>query len=632
MATRWLTEEEAQTATAYVQNFRSKLKSALSIAHKNLTKVQGKMKSHFDKANKVEFRAFNVGEKVLALLPLPGQPLQSQYSGPFRVIKRVGEVNYVIDTPERRKKRRQLHVNLLKRYYSREDPVPVNDVADDNSVRDVALVVPNGPNDMDDSGIPGVGPSLTNSLVLNNLCEKLEHLTAQQASDINGLLQAFSDIFSDTPRICTVMEHDVNTGGAQPVRQAPYRLNAEKRNFLKAEVQRLIEQGLVRPSISPWASPVILVPKSNGTLRLVIDFRPANRLTVPDSYPLPRMDDIIDDLGQARYVSKLDLLQGYYQVALTERARPVSAFITPDGLYEFTVLPFGMRNGPATFQRLMNYLTADLEGVRCYLDDLVIWSHTWSEHLVRLESLLATLSSANLTVNLVKSEFGHARVTFLGHVVGQGQVAPMAAKVEAIRQYPIPSDKKAVMRFMGLTGYYRRFCKNFSQVSAPLTNLLSTKQKFDWSPECQQAFENLKNLLISAPVLQAPDVSKPFILHVDASDCGVGAVLLQRKDVGIIHPVCYFSHKFKSYQKSYATVEKEALGIVLALEKFKVYLTSSAHPIEVFTDHNPLTFLESVKFKNVRVLRWALALQPYNLKILHIKGRDNVIADALSRF
>ncbi|XP_063586255.1 uncharacterized protein LOC134763618 [Penaeus indicus] len=627
----WLNEEVVVPVSVYVENLKCKLKTAISIAHKHLGNVQSRMKETFDKTKKAEVRTFKEGELVLALLPIHKQPLCSKYHGPFRVLKRTSEVNYVIETPERRKKKRLVHVNLLKKYHSREDTG--NDV---DKAKVIALIVSNTCNISEGNSdkeceVSIVVPNLSNSIILDNPEHKLVHLTAAEAANIISLLQEHRDLFSDTPRLCTLLEHDIDTTDAQPIRQAPYRLGGDKKKFLSSEVRRLQDQGLIRPSLSPWASPVVLVPKTGGPFRLCIDYRKVNAVTVPDSYPLPRMDDIIDDLGKAKYLSKLDLLQGYYQVPLSERAKPISAFVTPTGLYEFTVLPFGMRNAPATFQRLMNFLTAGLEGVRCYLDDLVVWSSSWEDHLIRLRALFSTLAEANLTVNLMKSEFGHAHVIFLGHVVGQGQLAPVAAKIEAVQQYPTPSTRKSLMRFIGLAGYYRRFCKNFAQVSTPLTDLLSTKRTFKWSPECQTAFENLKNMLTNAPVLQAPDMNKPFSIHVDASDAGIGAVLLQPGPSEVLHPVCYMSFKYKPYQKSYATVEKEALGLIVALEKFKVYLLSTRYAIEIFTDHNPLRFIESVKFKNVRVLRWALELQPYNVKITHIKGKENIIADALSR-
>ncbi|XP_063600010.1 uncharacterized protein LOC134776228 [Penaeus indicus] len=392
----WLNEEEEIPIAAYVNKFKSRLQTAISIAHNHLGKAQTKMKEHFDKVNNSEVRTFKEGDLVLALLPLPNQPLQSRYAGPFRILKRTSDTNYVIETPKRRKKQRHVHVNLLKKYYER------NDLKE--NVREVSVVVPSNISSENNETIPIVEPNLTNSVILAKPDDKLKHLSAAQAANIRSLLQEYDKLFSDVPHLCPLLEHDVETRDAKPVRQAPYRLNTEKRAFLQAEIQRLKEQGIISPSLSPWASPVVLVPKSSGTYRLCVDYRKVNAVTVADSFPLPRMDDIIDDLGRARYLSKLDLLQGYYQVPLTERARPTSAFVTPAGLYEFRVLPFGMRNAPATFQRLMNYLTADLEGVRCYLDDLVIWSESWEEHLVRLRALFSALADANLTVNLQKSD------------------------------------------------------------------------------------------------------------------------------------------------------------------------------------------------------------------------------------
>ena len=220
---------------------------------------------------------------------------------------------------------------------------------------------------------------------------------------------------------------------------------------------------------------------------------------------------------------------------------------------------------------------------------------------------------------------------FLGHEVGQGEVAPIAAKVEAILKFPTPSDKREVMRFLGLAEYYRKFCYNFSVVAEPLTNLSWKHEKFVWSVDCQRSFERIKSLLLSAPILKAPDFDKPFKLQVDASDVGIRAVLLQESSQGIDHPVCYYSQKFNSHQANYSTSEKETLALLLALQHFDVYLNTTVAPIEVFTDHNPLVFIHRMKNKNQRLLRWSLALQEYSLTIQHIKGRDNVLADTLSR-
>ncbi len=361
------------------------------------------------------------------------------------------------------------------------------------------------------------------------------------------------------------------------------------------------------------------------------DYRKLNNVTKADTFPIPRIDDCVDKIGTAKYVSKFDLLKGFWQIPLTERAKEVSAFVTPKGLYQYKVMPFGMRNSPATFQRLINSVIADIEGCEGYIDDVVIYSDTWEEHLMIMRKFFKRLSEANLTINLIKSEFGCGHVTYLGHVVGQGQVKPVEAKVEAISMFPQPASKKHVMRFLGMAGYYRKFCPNFSAITEPLTRLLQKNVKFHWTEQCQFAFEQLKAMLQRAPVLSAPDFTRPFKLAVDASDVAAGGVLLQEDQDGIDHPVCYFSRKFNKNQKNYSTIEKECLALILALQHFNVYVSSTEVPLIVYSDHNPLVFLHKLKDKNQRLLRWSLILSEYNMKITHIKGRDNLIADCLSR-
>lgn len=292
---------------------------------------------------------------------------------------------------------------------------------------------------------------------------------------------------------------------------------------------------------------------------------------MPDSYPLPRMEDCIDNVGSAHFVSKLDMLKGYWQVPLTPQASEISAFVTPDHLLQYSVLPFGLRNAPATFQRLVNLVLGDVPNCSAYLDDLVIYSMDWAEHVCTLKAVFERLDKASLTLNLAKCEFGQTTVTYLGKEVGQGQVRPVAAKVTAIMEFPVPTTRRELRRFLGMAGYYRSFCKNFSTVVQPLTSLLSPSKSFVWSPGCQYAYVNVKALLCNAPVLVAPDYTLPFKLEVDASGVGAGAVLLQEDKSGVDHPISYFSRKFNKHQLNYSTIEKEALALILALQHFEVY-------------------------------------------------------------
>ena len=620
----WLTDDSSDALLTHISDVRDRLKRANDMAQEKLRDTQKRMKTWYDR--KARTRTFHPGDKVLALLPIHGNPLQAKYCGPYTVAKKTSDVDYVINTPGRRKSKRLCHVNMLKPYHSKADMTTCRSIAN------VASVSDHPPNDSATLSDPAEkSMKLYNSDVLLNLDKKLNHLPEEERTVIKQLVEEFVGLFPDVPGKTIAACHDVEVGNAHPIKQHPYRINPIKLAAMREEVQYMLQNGIIEPSQSHWSSPCILVPKPDGSYRFCTDFRRVNSVTKSDSYPIPRVDDCIDQIGHARYITKLDLLKGYWQVPLTERAKEISAFVTPDGLYQYTVMPFGMKNAPATYQRMINNVLSGVQGCGAYIDDLVLYSNSWVQHLQQLRSLLCRLQDAKLTVNLGKSEFCQARVVFLGYVVGQGQVAPVVAKVEAIHQYPVPRDKRDIMRFLGMAGYYRKFCHNFATIAAPLTELLQKKQKFMWTQNCQAAFEKIKAVLLMAPVLRAPDFSKLFKLFVDASDIGVGGVLLQEDKDGIDHPVCYFSRKLDSHQRNYSTCEKETLALLLSLQHFDIYLRPTVAPVQVYTDHNPLVFISKMKNHNQRLLRWSLALQEYDLEIRHVKGRDNVIADALSR-
>ena len=611
----------------YVSDFRNRLSRACEVARSNLKTSQGKMKARCD--SHIIHRKFKPGDKVLALLPIPGKPRQARYFGPYTTDKKTSDLNYIINTQGRRKNKQMCHVNMLKEYFDRDSSISkpitvVNTVPQESNVFE-----PEVNSDFIDKSDPG--PSkLENSDILRNLNNKLSHLEPSQQEELKQLIHEYEHLFPDIPTRTDKIYHDVIVEDSKPVKQHPYRMNPLKRKYLQDEVKYLLENDFIEPSQSNYSSPCILVPKSNGTYRMCTDDRKVNSVTNTDSFPIPRIDDCIDKVGNSKYVTKFDLLKGFWQVPLTDRAKEVSAFATPNGLYQYKVMSFGMKNSPATFQRLVNNVICGLDGCDAYIDD-IIYSDSWSDHLPRIRKFFDRLSKAKLTVNLAKTEFCYATVTFLGHLVGQGQVKALEAKVNAISEFPVPKRKRQLMRFLGMAGYYRKFCKNFSGINEPLTNLLKKSTKFKWNEKCQDAFDRLKAILKSAPVLLAPDFDKFFKLAVDASDVGIGAVLLQEDNNGIDHPVCYFSKKFNKHQKNYSTIEKECLALILAIQQFEVYLTSSTSPIVVFSDHNPLSFLHKLKNKDQRLLRWSLLLQEFNLDIRHIKGKDNIIPDALSR-
>lgn len=614
---KWLdTEDEATNLLTYVIKMKERLSEACSLAKDNLKVAQAQMKTWYDKAARK--RQFSVGDQVLILLPIPGNPLQARFIGPCTVLQKLGDLDYVVSTPERRKKVQRCHVNMMKPYYT-----------EGGAVAGVAVLANEGPN-LDFEGTP-CPMKLENSKVLSNLEVKLSHLDDTKVSELSDLIQEFEGLFPDVPGKACGAEHDVDVGDATPIKQHPYRVGPEKRKAMRNEIDYMLENGIIEPCVSEWCSPCLLTPKPDNSWRFCTDFRKVNQVTKTDSYPMPRIDDLIDQLGNTRFVSKLDLLKGYWQVPLTERAKDISAFATPDGLFRYLVTPFGMKNSGATFQRFTNKVVAGLRNTRVYVDDIIVYTDTWNEHVVALRALFERLAEYRTTVNLVKSEFAKATVKFLGHIVGQGQVVPVTAKVQAICDFKPPTDRKGLMRFLGMIGFYRRFCRNFSDVVVPLTNLLGGSVKFVWTQTCQTAFEKAKRILMDSPVLKAPDFDKRFKMYCDASDSGVGSVLVQDDSQGIEHPVSFFSKKLDKAQRNYSTIEKEALSLLLSLKHFDVYIESSDVPVQVYTDHNPLVFVHRMKGKNQRLLRWSLTLQEYNLEILHVKGKDNVVADTLSR-
>ncbi|XP_027128228.1 uncharacterized protein LOC109142602 [Larimichthys crocea] len=637
---KWLENQSAPTNLLdFVCDFRSKLTSACDLAKRNLKQAQVKMKGWYDR--KARHRVFSPGDRVLVLLPLTGSALQAQYSGPYVIDRQVGKCDYLVKTPDRKRKTRLCHVNLLKPYCGRNQPIvaDVKTVAVVNTLTHVGedtnvVIVPEGSDVVSDdlkfTGLEFSQGRLPNSKVLNNLDFHLSYLDSPKRSDITELIYKHLALFSDVPTRTNVLQHDIDVGDAAPIKQHPYRVNPVKQQILRKEVDYMLQHGIAEPSTSSWSSPCLLVEKSDHTPRFCTDFRKVNSVTKPDCYPLPRLDDCIDRVGSAGFVTKLDLLKGYWQVPLTERACEISAFVTPDDFCQYTVMAFGMRNAPATFQRLVNKVLKGVAGCEAYLDDVVIFSSSWFQHVAQLEEVFHRFAVANLTLNLAKCEFGQATITYLGKIVGCGMVCPVEAKVEAIVNFGVPGSRRDLKRFLGMAGYYRSFCRNFATVAAPLTNLLSPKVPFVWTDVCQFAFESLKALLANSPVLVAPDFSRPFKLAVDASDVGVGAVLLQEDSLGVEHPVCYFSRKFNLHQKHYSTVEKEALALILALDHFGVYVSTS-QTLVVYTDHNPLVFLNRMKNSNHRLMRWSLVLQEFNLDIQHVRGKDNVLADALSR-
>jgi len=465
------------------------------------------------------------------------------------------------------------------------------------------------------------------------------HLTPADRSSLRALLLENHDVFAITSEqqgYCDVAPHTIDTGSHPPIRQPAYRVPYRHRTELQTLLSSLLHKGVIQPSSSPWASPVVLVPKKDGSLRLCVDYRKLNKVTVADAYPLPRVDDTLDAFAGCDTFTTLDMATGYWQIAMDATDQEKTAFTTPLGLYEFTVLPMGCCNGPATFQRLMQHVLADIIAAsnpvcRVFFDDIGIGSSGIGHGLRGLASVFRQLRKYNLRLKLSKCAFLQTRTKFLGVDISGTGIHTSAAKVDAIVSWPTPTSAKDVRSFLGLAGYYRRFVPRFAHVSAPLTALTAKKTPFVWTPACSAAFRILKERLAGAPVLALPDYSAtaaPFVLDTDASSFGMGAALSQRQE-GEDRVICFGSILFNKAQRNYSATERELLAFVHFSRVFRYYLVG--HPFTVRTDHAALKWLMTLKEPTGRRARWLEQLAELDFTVEHRPGRQHVNADALSR-
>ncbi|KAL0539426.1 hypothetical protein IC582_023638 [Cucumis melo] len=414
--------------------------------------------------------------------------------------------------------------------------------------------------------------------------------------------------------------------GTVPISRAPYRMAPAELKELKVQLQELLDKGFIRPSVSPWGAPVLFVKKKDGSMRLCIDYRELNKVTVKNRYPLPRIDDLFDQLQGATVFSKIDLRSGYHQLRIKDEDVPKTAFRSRYGHYEFIVMSFGLTNAPAVFMDLMNRVFREFLDtfVIVFIDDILIYSKTEAEHEEHLRMVLQTLRDNKLYAKFSKCEFWLKQVSFLGHVVSKAGVSVDPAKIEAVTGWTRPSTVSEVRSFLGLAGYYRRFVENFSRIATPLTQLTRKGAPFVWSKACEDSFQTLKQKLVTAPVLTVPDGSGSFVIYSDASKKGLGCVLMQQGKV-----VAYASRQLKSHEQNYPTHDLELAAVVFALKIWRHYLYGEK--IQIFTDHKSLKYFFTQKELNMRQRRWLELVKDYDCEILYHPGKANVVADALSR-
>ena len=473
------------------------------------------------------------------------------------------------------------------------------------------------------------------------------HLPAGAQGEVRALLNQFSSVFSahDGDLGCTnLISHEIPLLDDAPVRQRYRRIPPSEYELVKDHISQLLSAQVIRESSSPYASPIVLVKKKDDSLRMCVDYRLLNSKTRKDAFPLPRIDESLDALTGARWFSTMDLASGYNQVPVAESDRPKTAFCTPFGLFEWNRMPFGLCNAPSTFQRLMQRIFGDqqCQSLLLYLDDIVVFSSTIDQHLERLGGVLGRLQHEGLKAKLKKCAFFQQKVRYLGHVISDQGVSTDPSKIEAVSNWPCPATLSELRSFLGFASYYRRFVEGFAKLAAPLHRLVAKlaggqSKRVDpavssgWTEECHRSFEALKAHLVSAPVLAYADFTLPFILEVDASYGGLGAVLSQEQD-GKVRPIAYASRGLRPTERNmrnYSSMKLEFLALKWAVtEKFREYLLG--HKCVVFTDNNPLSHLSSAKL-GATEQRWAAQLACFDFELKYRSGRLNKNADALSR-
>ena len=469
----------------------------------------------------------------------------------------------------------------------------------------------------------------------------LDPISKERRGDMKILLMRFKHLFFEEengPLMPTnLYEHHIDTGDSPPIRCAPFHCAPSERIVIAEEVAKMKRMRVIKDSNSPWAANVVIKAKPDGTPRFCLDFRLINSVTVRDNYPLSRPDDILSRMSGATVFTELDLKCGYWQQPLDLESQPKSAFVTPDGLFECTRLPFGLRNGGASFQRLMDIALGGLKWTAClvYLDNLTVVGKTFSEHQERLEAVLTALAKANLTLNAKKCVFAADEIAVLGHRVSAVGVIPNPNKVRAISEFPSPNDQsppkrvKALRSFLGMISFFRRYINHFSSVAVPLYNLLKKKVSWNWGDAQQKAFDVLKKNLLDCPSLSHFDDDGEYELHTDASSFGLGAVLLIRKGDDLF-PVEFISRRLSDAEVNYHVNDLECLAIVWATARLRYFLFGRKFTVK--TDSNVIRWLCQKKELKGKFARWILGLQEFDFQIQHQKGVENNVADALSRF
>lgn len=471
-----------------------------------------------------------------------------------------------------------------------------------------------------------------------NLDIDLSHLPENQQKQTRDLCNNYSDIFyreGDILSFTNLVKHKIPLNSDEIVFCKPYRFPQVQKEEINRQINEMKHQNIITESTSPYNSPIFLVPKKpdrtgKKTWRMVVDFRKLNQKTIEDKYPIPNIATVLDLLGNSALFSKLDLKSGYWQIEIDKADQHKTAFSTEEGHWHFLRMPFGLKNAPACFARVINEVLKGLINKIClvYLDDIIILGKDFEEHLKNIQTVFQRLREHNFRVQMDKSEFCLTEIEYLGHLVTNQGIKPNPKLVDKIKQVPLPCTQKQVKSFLGLTGYYRKFIRNYATITKPLTRCLKKNSKVEHTAEFKEAFERVKKIIINPPILKYPDFSQPFNITTDASNVGIGAVLSQGV-VGRDNPIMFYSRTLNESEVNYSTIEKECLAIIQAVKIFRPYVYG--RKFKIISDHQPLQWLFNLREPNSKLVRWRLKLEEFDYEIQYKKGSANTNADFLSR-
>ena len=482
----------------------------------------------------------------------------------------------------------------------------------------------------------GVFPTTDEEILFVDI-SLIENIPKNIDPQAKNILQEFEDVFPEELPLELPPERHVNhrielESGSTPPWRPLYRASPPELEMMRGELDKLLASGAIQPSRSPYGAPVVFIKKKEGDLRMCVDYRALNKITIKNKYPIPRIDDMMDQIQGAKIFTKIDLRSGYNQVRIHPDDIEKTAFRTRYGHYKFRVMPFGLTNSPATFMTIMQHIFRHLldKFIIIYIDDLLIYSNNREEHEDHLRQVFEILRQNKLYAKITKCDFFKESVEYLGHIISPEGIATDPAKVEAIQNWPTPTDLKDVQSFLGLCNYYRRFVPSYSHIATPLTALTHKNTPFQWNAQTEEAFQELKRRMSESPVLAIPssNLNHPFAITTDASNFAIGGVLTQDQGQGH-QPIAYTSRKLSEAEQNYAAHEKELLAIMHALEKWRVYLLGNH--FKIWTDHATLKFFQTQPRLSSKQARWSESLSEYDYEILYLPGKENKVADAVSR-